>query len=403
MTHMTTSGTTTSAEVAAYAAAVRDALADLEPSEARALLDGLDDHLAEVAAADPGVSLVDALGPAPAYADELRRSAGAPTAKVHGNSPAAAAMPLPPPPPPPSSAAPTAPRAVPESGSAFSDDRHAASRRLLWRVVLGAVVAIAGMLLVISMSTSQRIGSGQVVLGAAIVGGAWLVAWLALHRGALSDRGRRRGGVLLGGIAVLGAVAMGGRLAHDRTQYQSYYPDGSGECCLSGLTTIAFPQAVMTTTLPTTTAPAFGEFSVPDVTGLQLNQAIAVLSGSGLGYAVEQTSTSAVASGTVVGQSIGPGALVGPQTIVTVFVAGDGAASPAVPEGATATTLPVPVAVTVATQTTIADAQDDASMSSTTVPAMTATTVATTVEATTSLEGTTIVAATTVSTTATGR
>ena len=79
MTPMTASGMTTSAEVAAYAAAVREALADLEPNQARSLLDGLDDHLAEVAAADPDVTLVDALGPASAYAAELRRSAGAPT------------------------------------------------------------------------------------------------------------------------------------------------------------------------------------------------------------------------------------------------------------------------------------------------------------------------------------
>ena len=71
---------TTSADVAAYAAAVREALTDLEPNEARSLLDGLDDHLAEVAAAAPDVSLVVTLGPASAYAAELRHSAGAPTA-----------------------------------------------------------------------------------------------------------------------------------------------------------------------------------------------------------------------------------------------------------------------------------------------------------------------------------
>src|SRR5438270_260515 len=37
-------------DVAAYAAAVRAALADLPPAEAQALLEDLDDHLAEVAA-----------------------------------------------------------------------------------------------------------------------------------------------------------------------------------------------------------------------------------------------------------------------------------------------------------------------------------------------------------------
>src|SRR3954469_23330948 len=99
MTYMTTS-----AEIAAYAKAVRDSLADLEPGQARALLDGLDEHLAEVAAADPDVGLVDALGPAREYAAELRRSAGAPfaVARQSDATPAqlASAM-LPPPPPPP--------------------------------------------------------------------------------------------------------------------------------------------------------------------------------------------------------------------------------------------------------------------------------------------------------------
>src|SRR5207302_519663 len=58
-------------DVAAYAAAVRAALADLPPAEAQALLEDLDDHLAEVAA-ESTEPLAQRLGPPQAYAAELR-------------------------------------------------------------------------------------------------------------------------------------------------------------------------------------------------------------------------------------------------------------------------------------------------------------------------------------------
>ena len=58
-------------DVAAYAAAVRAALADLPPAEAQALLEDLDDHLAEVAA-ESTEPLAQRLGPPQGYAAELR-------------------------------------------------------------------------------------------------------------------------------------------------------------------------------------------------------------------------------------------------------------------------------------------------------------------------------------------
>jgi hypothetical protein len=57
-------------DVAAYAAAVRSALASLKPAERDVLLEDLDDHLAEVAADAEG-SLEDRLGPPEQYANEL--------------------------------------------------------------------------------------------------------------------------------------------------------------------------------------------------------------------------------------------------------------------------------------------------------------------------------------------
>lgn len=62
------------AEVAEYLAAVREALADLPPSEQEDLLDDLSAHLTEVAAEDP-TPLRERLGPPDRYAAELRAAA----------------------------------------------------------------------------------------------------------------------------------------------------------------------------------------------------------------------------------------------------------------------------------------------------------------------------------------
>ncbi|MEU8173933.1 hypothetical protein AB0C14_13725 [Microbispora hainanensis] len=58
-----------------YAAAVRAALADLPAGDRDALLEDLDEHLAEVAA-EPGMSLEERLGSPEAYAAELRAAYG---------------------------------------------------------------------------------------------------------------------------------------------------------------------------------------------------------------------------------------------------------------------------------------------------------------------------------------
>src|SRR5216683_8072094 len=58
-------------DVTTYATIVRDQLADLPATERDALLEDLEQHLAEVAAEGEG-SLVDRLGPPEAYAVELR-------------------------------------------------------------------------------------------------------------------------------------------------------------------------------------------------------------------------------------------------------------------------------------------------------------------------------------------
>jgi len=64
------------ADVTAYAADVRAALADMPEEERIALLEDLDDHLAEIAA-DAEETLAERLGPPAQYAAELRAAYGA--------------------------------------------------------------------------------------------------------------------------------------------------------------------------------------------------------------------------------------------------------------------------------------------------------------------------------------
>ena len=76
---------TTTADVDAYAAQVRAALADLPAADRDDLLADLEDHLTEVAAEG---ELTELLGAPAAYAAELRSSAGLPPPSAAGDRPA---------------------------------------------------------------------------------------------------------------------------------------------------------------------------------------------------------------------------------------------------------------------------------------------------------------------------
>ena len=73
MTFLATNG------IQSYASAVRAAMGDLPPEQAHEVLDGLDEHLAEIVA-DGTVDLEAVLGSPESYAAELRLSAGLPAA-----------------------------------------------------------------------------------------------------------------------------------------------------------------------------------------------------------------------------------------------------------------------------------------------------------------------------------
>jgi hypothetical protein len=108
--------TLTTAAVAAYSQAVRDALHDLSPTKARTILEGLDEHLFEIAE-DSATDLETTLGSPQAYAAELRASAGLDTpepTRAAATEPAATSM----------SAEPVATEPVATTSTASSDTNH---------------------------------------------------------------------------------------------------------------------------------------------------------------------------------------------------------------------------------------------------------------------------------------
>jgi PASTA domain-containing protein len=248
----------------------------------------------------------------------------------HGHDEVVPSMPPPPPPPPP--IATMAPRAAPDPGSAPGGDRHLDRRSLSWRIMLGAVVVVAMLLIAIALSTARNISAGHVVIGAVIVGGGWLAATLALTRSSLGPQNRRRASVALGIMVVLGGVALGARLAHGRTVYQPYYANDPGGCCDDTVTSTTVVSTFVTVpAIPPTTAALAGptiapsaatEVVLPNVVGMTVEQATAQLDSVDIGYSIVYTQSSSVPTGVVIEQSIGPGTLIGSRSEITLFVAG---------------------------------------------------------------------------------
>ena len=185
---------TTTADVAAYAAAVREALADLPP-EQNGVLDGLDEHLAEVAA-EGDVTLVAALGTPEQYAAELRASAG-----LGGNVGTGAAKVAEPVSAWLSGAAPGAARRPPRLSPG--------SARFLARAVLAipAVVATAAVV---------RAGSPnpfQLILVAGLIGGFAYFCHRILPAAALPESWGRPAFVVIAALSLLMAVLLGSRFS----------------------------------------------------------------------------------------------------------------------------------------------------------------------------------------------
>ena len=245
--------TTTSPEAAAYATAVRFALADVEPRDLRALLDGLDDHLAEVAA-DGDVSLIDVLGPADVYAAELRASAGL-TTRVMPFAPPSVATPL-----PVVGSTPAPPTAQPaEVWAPITRTRATEFVARTWLVAVATAVVVA-----VAMARSD-IGADRVMLGSAIVGLLCIVSVLAVRHARLSSSTMTRVAVAMRAVTIVGAVWAGGQLG-----------TGSARDVVSGSGVDGYPEPATTLVLgdPFVTITVQASPVVPNVVGLPVDQAI---------------------------------------------------------------------------------------------------------------------------------
>lgn len=303
---------TTSAAVAEYGAAVRAAVAKLAPGD-DGVLDGLDEHLAEVAA-ENDAPLTEVLGPPERYAADLVAS----TVRVRPGMPTA----------PPASAAtepvPGGP-AMPTQGggdagpltrhgAGVTDPVTADGRRVLWaRSVLGAAI---GLTLLVVARASSPLNPLQLMAAAGLVGGGWLGVNRLLPRADLpSDWGRwvRRGSMAL---ALLVAVLLGGLMAGSTV----HVVNGGG------------PPSPVT----------FGGslVVVPSVLGLAGPEAVDLLRRSGL--AVEEARADQV----VVGQEPPAGVRVARGTMTALYLAPAGSTRASSTTSSPTETAPAATAVT---------------------------------------------------------
>jgi hypothetical protein len=206
--------------VQSYARAVREAMADLPPEQAHEVLDGLDEHLAEIVA-EGTTDLEGVLGSPESYADELRASAGLPasTRRTSWAAPPAAHRFG----EPASDAANEAldPQAQPRSAGRLAP---AVRRELsmpgvaLCRIFLGLVF---GSLLVGLIRASRPLNIFHVVFGTLLIVGAWHLLRAASTRAELPAAWKTHAPRVLAGTAIVLALILGSRMGSsgDRTVF----------------------------------------------------------------------------------------------------------------------------------------------------------------------------------------
>ncbi len=344
MTFLATNG------VQSYARAVREAMGDLPPEQANAVLDGLDEHLAEIVA-EGTVDLEAVLGSPESYAAELRLSAGLPAAS--GRTPWAA-------PPaalrsdePPSSAPhevvepPTRPRRIGRLAAAPS--RKLSTRRVfLSRVFLGLVF---GLLLVYLIRAAHPLNIFHVIFGTLLIVGAWRVLRAASNRAALPADWVTYAPRVLGGTAVVLALILGSRMGSSGTRY--IYVDNT-------------PNATTFATVPPRDG---GEIPVPNMIGTSLAETRETLSRFNLITVVEGGETELSTRLLTTRMDPAPGTMLEPGSVVKVVVAPVASLIPT--SIVTPTTVIVP-SVSIPTITTITTVLPAGSAASGTVPVVTA-------------------------------
>jgi hypothetical protein len=343
MTFLATNG------VQSYARAVRDALGDLPPEQAHAVLDGLDEHLAEVVA-EGTVDLEAVLGSPESYAAELRASAGLP-ASTRRTTWAA-------PPPEFRSDAPTSDEAIkaaePLPGPhGFGRLAPALGRNFAGRGITlsrAFLVFVYGLLLVSLIRASRPLNFFHVVFGTLLIVGAWRLLRAASTRAALPASWVGYAPRVLGATAIALALILGSRM-------------GSGETRLVYVDNAPPVSAVF----PTLPAPRNeGPVPVPNMIGTTLAETRETLSRFSLITVVEGGENDLTTRLITTRMEPAPGTLIESGSVVTVIVA---PVSSLIPTSIVTAATVVAPSVSIPTVTTVLPA---AAEGGSTVPVVTA-------------------------------
>ena len=187
---------TATSTISDYAAAVRAELGDLSADQAHAVLDGLDEHLSEIAA-ESGDNLVANLGSPASYAAELRASAGlegGPVSRPRVETPLTAAV------------------ATPTRRTTLLAEYQATFARAM-------LAATLGLLAVVTIRATRPLNGFQILVAAAIVAAGWRALRALGRRAQLPEAVAARVPVTLAATALVAAVSLGGNLAGGRTVY----------------------------------------------------------------------------------------------------------------------------------------------------------------------------------------
>jgi hypothetical protein len=319
MTFLATNG------VQSYARAVREAMGDLPPEQAHAVLDGLDEHLAEIVA-EGTVDLEAVLGSPESYAAELRLSAGLPaaTGRISWAAPPAAHRFGEPVSDGASEAVdpPAQPRGNGRLAAAFG--RKLSTRRvILSRVFLGLVF---GFLLVYLIRASHPLNIFHVIFGTLLIAGVWRVLRAATNRAALPADWATYAPRVLGGTAIVLALILGSRMGSSGTRY-----------------IYNTPNSTVFATVPI--GRSEGEMSVPDMVGASLADTRIALSRLNLNAVVVGGETDPNAQLLTTRMDPAPGTSVEGGSVVRIFVA---PVSSLIPTSIVTTTLAAAVPTTVA-------------------------------------------------------
>ncbi|MGE0307016.1 MAG: PASTA domain-containing protein [Acidimicrobiia bacterium] len=271
-------------DVLAYEAAVADALGDLPLETQSELLDGLHDHLVEIAAEG---ELLELIGPPDKYAAELRGDTDSARLATEPSAPSSAVG------EPAVVARPTMPHiAVP------------------WKRIaqIAVLVLVAYFALQWLFDLNGVVGIADVVAPALVAGGLLLAAWWVAQR-MVRPEWRRTVGIVLVGAALLTASRLGASagIHGERISSQGVYP----------------PEFLTATTgSPISVTPgAPANIPAPDVRGMRRDRAFEELSNRGLMVNIEEVSVARASGDIVIDQDPAPDSLVPIGATVTIRVA----------------------------------------------------------------------------------